>query len=108
MADPDTLNPPAPAGLSLRDFREWLRPQQPLSLVSENSGVDASSLSKYERGSLPMSGGAARLLSVYYSSIAGREVSAGEVMDMAEMCRLAPSPSPTEDTAAAAEGVGRG
>jgi predicted transcriptional regulator len=71
-------------GLDLRSFRQQLTPRRTLGQVARGAQVDRSLLSRIETGTRAITADCARRLARYYSRVAGRRVTAGEILDMAE------------------------
>ena len=68
----------------LRTFRESLEPRKTLGQVARGVQVDKSHLSRIEIGKREISAYVARALARFYSKVAGRPVTVGEIMNMAE------------------------
>jgi plasmid maintenance system antidote protein VapI len=70
--------------LDLRSFRESLSACT-LGRVARATRIDKSLLSKLETGRREITTACAKRLARFYSRIAGRSVTAGEILDMAEV-----------------------
>jgi Helix-turn-helix domain len=71
--------------IDLRGFRERLIPRKTLGQAARGARVDKSLLSRVETGKQKISTFCARRLARFYSRVTGRCVTAGEVLDMAEL-----------------------
>jgi transcriptional regulator with XRE-family HTH domain len=81
MSEPEAMQVVLP---DLRTFRESLDPRRTLGQVARGVQVDKSHLSRIEIGKREISAYLARALAQFYSQVAGRSVTVGEIMDMAE------------------------
>ena len=69
----------------LRGFRQSLTPRKTLGQVARGAQIDKSLLSRIETGKKEISILCARRLARFYSRAAGRSVTAGEILDRAEL-----------------------
>ncbi len=78
----------APEFETVRELREWLRPQTSIKAVALAVGMDDSALSRMERGIREPDMAQMHALSTYYSSRAGRSVPIGEIATLFAATRL--------------------
>jgi transcriptional regulator with XRE-family HTH domain len=76
---------PAETSPDLRGFRQSLAPRLTQREVASGAGIDKAMLSRLENGSREISPLYARRLARFYSRITGQRVTAGEILDMAEL-----------------------
>jgi hypothetical protein len=69
----------------LRGFRQSLTPRKTLGQAARGAEIDKSLLSRIETGKKGISVLCARRLARFYSRATGQSVTAGEILDMAEL-----------------------